>query len=106
VGQFYVSETNTKRIIKFIDKFPKTCSLIINKLGGKPFHLRGPINASALDSVFCTIIDHYDKISNDLKERYNKLKNDDDFYNYTTIGTTDANTLKNRFKLVKQFLVD
>ena len=97
---------DSPRLKTFTYKFPKTCSLIINKLGPKPFHLRGPMNTSALDSVFCTIMDNIDKVSEDLPKRYDNLKSDEDFYEYTTVGTTDAKTLKNRFELVRELLID
>lgn len=97
---------DSKRLMRFIAKFPKTCSLIVKKLGVKPFHLRGPMNTSAFDSAFCTIMDNYGNLKDDLLEKYSELKKDEDFYEYTTVGTTDARTLKKRFKLVKKYLVD
>lgn len=96
---------DSQRIKRFVEMFPKTCSMIVKELGVKPFHLRGPMNTSALDSVFCTIMDNYNNLADDLLNNYNELKEDEEFYEYTTVGTTDAKTLKKRFRLVKEYLV-
>lgn len=89
---------------RFQKIFPQTAKLIVDTLGEKPFHLRGPLNTSILDSVFCTLLDNMDKIPPDLAERYSQLTKDSEFEELTTTGTTDSLTVKSRFKLVKDFL--
>src|ERR1017187_5745625 len=44
---------DTKKVHAFLKIFPKVTQFIISSLGNKPFHLRGPINTSALDSAMC-----------------------------------------------------
>ena len=42
----------SQRIQKFLKHFPEATAMIVEKLGAKPFHVRGPLNTSALDSIF------------------------------------------------------
>ena len=92
-------------IERFTKRFLRTAQLIIDSLGEKPFHVRGPLNTSVLDSVFCTLIDNLDNIKPDLKLRFEELKENEIFKVQTTTGTTDTNTVRNRFELVKGYLI-
>jgi len=93
-------------VSKFIDDFPKATAVIAEKLKSKPFNVRGPLNNSAFDSIFCSIINNLDKLPVNLKDRYDSLLNDKDFINYTSLGTTDTKTVKERYKFVKGKLID
>ena len=85
--------------------FPKVTQLIVSKLGEKPFHLRGPINISALDSIICIILENFNNIdSSKLLENYNRLKSEERFSELTVISTTDTSVIQDRFKLVKSLL--
>lgn len=96
----------TKSVVRFENLFPLTTKLILDKLGQKPFNLRGRLNTSILDSVVCTLLDNYEQIPTDITERYEKLKDNADFEFLTTIGTTDPATVRKRFRLVKKHLID
>lgn len=96
---------NSEKVKKFIEIFPKAAKVIINSLGEKPFNIRGPLNGSILETVFCTVMDNLDTIKPDLREKYEALKKDIEFKEQTTKATTDTNTLRRRFELVKKFLV-
>jgi uncharacterized protein with ParB-like and HNH nuclease domain len=96
---------DSSQVERFINLFPKTTQLVITNLGEKPFHVRGPLNTSVLDSVFCTLMDNLDNIPPDLKYRFEQLKKDREFLIQTTMGTTDTNTLRDRFDLVKKYLI-
>lgn len=95
----------TKKVEEFKDNFIKATKLVIEQLGEKPFHVRGPLNTSALDSVLCTIIDNYNAIPPDLKNRYQILLTDAKFKEATFYGTSDASVLKARFEKTKTILV-
>src|SRR5690606_21697633 len=62
----------------FISQFPSLCETIVSRLGEKPFHLRGRLNVSALDAVMCTILRSIGSIPENLAERYERLKADED----------------------------
>lgn len=97
---------DTEKYKRFVDFFPKVTELIVSKLGEKPFHLRGPINISALDSTICTLLENINAIdSTKLTENFNELKNESKFEGLTLNSTTDTNVIQERFKLVKGYLV-
>ena len=51
----------TRKSKTFFELFPKVTEIVVNSLGEQPFHLRGPLNVSALDSVLSVLISHYKK---------------------------------------------
>lgn len=95
----------TTRVTRFIRLFTRTCDLIVNALGEKPFHLRGPLNASVLDAVFCTLLDNAESLPTDLKHRYSRLAKDESFLAYTRGSTTNTQLLKDRFTAARNHLV-
>ncbi|HML96753.1 MAG TPA: DUF262 domain-containing protein [Thermodesulfobacteriota bacterium] len=97
---------DTKGILKFEKLFIKTSDLIINMLGPKPFHVRGPLNTAFLDSVFCTLLNNINKIPDNLSERFKQLKKDRKINDVTTTSTTNTQIVRERFRLVKEYLID
>jgi len=96
----------TKKVTNFVDVFSSVTKLVIDSLGEKPFHLRGPLNVSALDSVMCVLIEHNKHIDiHSLSDNYRKLKIDENFIEYTRINTTDTKTVRDRIQKVKEYLV-
>lgn len=102
-GKYKNSEN--KVVSNFIKNFPKAASIITAEIGAKPFHVRGPLNTSAMDSIFCVILNNLNKIPKDLKQRYGKLLSDNKFIEYTSVGTTDTKTVKDRYKYVQKVLI-
>jgi len=93
------------KVKHFFNLFPKVAKLIVEELGEKPFHIRGPLNASALESVMCVLFEEFQHIKpSKLQVNYHKLLEDDKFADYTQIGTTDAKTVQDRLKLVRRHL--
>ena len=90
---------------KFVKDFPKACEVIMKKLPDRPFAVRGPFNTSIFDSIFCTVLKHVDNLPTDLRERYDKLIDDQQFVEYTTLATTDTKILKSRLEYVESFLI-
>ena len=96
----------SEKAIGFFKTFGEVTESIIQSLGEKPFHLRGPLNASALDSVMSVLIEYHQEIDyRELKARYSDLKNDADFNESTRINTADTKTVRKRTKKVKEYLV-
>jgi len=96
----------TKKVRSFMNIFPEVTKLVVSALGEKPFHLRGPLNVSALDSVMCVLIEHHKHIDSlGLKSRFDRLLQDSEFDEYTRINTTDTKTVISRIQKVKQYLV-
>lgn len=98
-------EGKSKRLENFEISFLKATKLIKENLREKPFSVRGPLNTSIFDSVFCTIINNINKIPNNLNDRYEILLLDEKFIELTTLATTDAKVVKERFDYVEQKLI-
>lgn len=95
----------SSRVRKFVRAFPQATKFIANELGEKPFHVRGPLNASALDSVLAVVIENIDRLPNDMKKRYGKLLKDKEFHAATYYGTSDIEVLQRRFQIAKSMLI-
>lgn len=92
----------SKKVTNFLKAFEKVSELIVKSIGVKPFHLRGPLNVSALDSVMCVLIENYKRIENiNLKAKYDLILKDSEFKELTRINTTDTKTVKERIKKVR-----
>ena len=94
-----------KEVEKFMRTFPIVCKLIVGTFTEKPFHVRGPLNTSVFDSVFCTLINNLNKIPDDLGKRYEKLIKDKKFVELTSLGTTDTKIVNERFDYVENKLI-
>lgn len=94
---------DTEAVERFRSQFGKVCHALVEQLGEKPFHLRGRLNTSALDAVFCNLLQK-NRIPSDLYDKYQRLIADPEFLEFTTIGTTDTATVKARFEIVRNHL--
>jgi hypothetical protein len=90
---------------EFLKLFPVSCASILSKLGEKPFHIRGPLNASILDAVFCVVLENGGKVSSDFEERFMNLLNDENFSEGTRLATTDTVVVQDRIKLAQKYLI-
>lgn len=91
----------------FFEAFPKVTKRVVEELGERPFHLRGPLNVSALDSVMAILIQNHSKLrALKFGKKFEMLLEDEEFEEYTSINTTDTKTVRERCKLVKEYLVD
>ena len=102
-----VAEKNmheSKNIDVFSNSFIKTVQYIDDNLRKKPFHVRGPLNTSLFDSVFCNILQKIDNLPAELPTLYEELIKDSKFIEYTTLATTDERILKARFAYVNNYL--
>lgn len=96
---------NTKTVVIFTENFPKTTKMIVEELGEKPFHLRGRLNISAMDSIFPIIMANMSKFNNNLKDRFDTLVSLEEFVRLTTLATSDDSVVKERYKLTVQELL-
>ncbi len=97
----------SKKVKSFFEVFSKITKIVIDEIGLKPFHLRGPLNVSALDSVFSVLIENFEKINiPSLKDKYKALKGDAKFNDYTSYNTTDSKTVQDRIRVVKKYILD
>lgn len=99
-------KAQSKSMKRFINLFPKTCDGITRELGHRPFHIRGPLNSSVLDSVFCTLLDSHPNWPKDIKKRYEALTKDGEFLEQTYRSTTDTQVLRTRFAVAQKYLIE
>lgn len=89
----------------FIKAFNEACSKVATELPHKPFHVRGPLNLAALDSVMATLITNKGNIVANFAESYAQLLSDKEYRESIFFNTSDATTVDKRLKLAKRYLV-
>lgn len=95
----------SEEIKNFISAFPRVTSHVNKFLGDKPFHVRGPLNSSVLDSVMSVLIATKKELPTNLESRFEKLLMDKRFEETTYYGTSDEAILKERFHLAERYLL-
>ncbi|MFV1977545.1 MAG: DUF262 domain-containing protein, partial [Candidatus Scalindua sp.] len=94
------------KVTDFFASFDPVMESVVTTLGEKPFHLRGPLNVSALDSVLSVLIEHSETIDfSTLNSNYSELLKDVYFDEYTSINTTDTSTVKKRITKVEEYFL-
>jgi hypothetical protein len=97
---------SSKEFKAFFARFPKVSNAIVKELGEKPFHVRGPLNSSVLDAVFATLASNKKEPAADLGIRYRNLLKDKAFIEATSHNTSDLVTVRDRFQLAANYLID
>lgn len=90
---------NTSNVIDFKEKFSGVCHSLVEALGQRPFHARGPLNSSILDVMMVALISGEVAVK-DLKSNYSKIISDEKFRDYTSLATTDTATVRGKFEYV------
>jgi uncharacterized protein with ParB-like and HNH nuclease domain len=98
-------EGTSKQVQSLVADFTTTAGKVVALLGERPFHIRGPLNSSALDAVFATLLGAKDALPKDLAERYERLKKDPDFSETTFYSTSDLSVVKRRFEASSRHLL-
>ena len=97
---------NSIRVSRFAKEFRRTAAAIVAHFGPKPFHVRGPLNASALDAVFATVLQNISKLPKDVAQRFNQLREDGEFESTTVYSTSDRVVVNRRFAITRSHLID
>lgn len=93
-----------ERIEERKEIFKKTIDKIIEVLGEKPFHVRNGLNSSICDSVMVAFSKNLNKIPVDIRERYKKLCENEEYIYYTSKATNDVVSVKNRILMAEEIL--
>lgn len=96
---------SSSNVEEFQRLFPKACELVLARLGEKPCHLRGRLNSSALDALMATVLKADLVLPDDFAERYEKLKQNEDFRTTTHISTSDVQAVETRMKTTRKLLL-
>lgn len=83
-------------------RFLNACSMLVEHVGAKPFHLRGKLNFSALDAVMVTLMRK--PAVEDLTEKFKALVADKQFQDDVSFNTSDESVLNRRFDLANKYL--
>ena len=97
---------NTKNVARFCELFTKVTKIIDDELGAKPFHLRGPINTAALDSVYTVLINNYSRLKGGLSSKFKSLIGDEKYSEATTYSTSDESAVKLRIQIAAKYLLN
>lgn len=97
-------DVQSDKALKFVKLFPKVTEIVTHHLGNKPFHVRGPLNSSVLDSVMCILLEANGQVPKDFSKRFQNLIKDKNFQETTYYGTSDEKVLKERFRIAKKYL--
>ncbi len=95
----------TDKIEKFVERFGVVTAIIVKQLDPKPFHVRGPLNLAAMDSVMSVLIRNPKKIPGDLKARFEKLLADKEYRDAIFYNTSDLPEVKRRLTLAEKHLM-
>ena len=94
---------NREKSLIFENLFKDTCNKIIEVLGEKPFHIWSGLNVAVFDSTFTTLAKYGFK--DNLKERFEALKNDNEFIKGVRGATADDSIVELRMSLANKYLV-
>ena len=94
-----------KKFIEFKERFFDVCEKIVLHFGEKPFHIRGPINLAALDSIMCECVKNYDGNFELAKLKYDELINSTPFRDSIFFNTSDASVVRSRMNDVKSLFI-
>lgn len=86
------------------DAFERTCALIVDNLGEKPFHIKAGLNAAAFDSVSVAFAKNSNRIPEDVRDRYERLKADSGFEKATSSATTHTEAVRKRLAIAENIL--
>lgn len=86
-------------------RFKEACQTIYEQLGAKPFHLRGPLNLAAIDSVMATTVKSLESLQPNLKDKFDELREDSTFQDSITSNTSHTDVVNLRFNTVRAFLL-
>lgn len=85
-------------------RFKRTCTLLIEKIGERPFNPKGGLNPSVFDSIFIAFANNIDSCPEDIKERLSHLRENQDFQKLTSEGTTNTDVVQNRLRMAEEEL--
>jgi uncharacterized protein with ParB-like and HNH nuclease domain len=95
---------NTHKFKEFLKRFGIVTQRLINEVGAKPFHVRGPINLAALDAIYTVLLDRPESSKSDLAGKVKQLYADKRFQETIFFNTSDNITVKERISIARRAL--
>lgn len=105
-GQMGINKSGrTKSAQNFIRSFVEVIELVDKELPSRPFHVRGPINLAAMDSILGVLIANPKRIRDDLAAGYEQLLAESEYKEAIFFNTSDNVTVAKRLSLARSFLL-
>lgn len=101
----HVKGKGQSKVAHFSERFREVTDIVVQNLGEKPFHIRGPLNLAAMDSVLAVLIRQPNKIPSDLKGRFEELLKDDKYRAAIFFNTSDPKEVDTRLTLAHRYLI-
>lgn len=90
---------------KFNSIFSDLVGQFVDAVGPKPFHIKGRLNASALDSVLGVLL-RLGCVPENISQRYANLLEDRDFTGTLSVSTSDSAIVKQRIATVRKYIAE
>lgn len=97
-------EATSKKWLDFTERFPVVTERIITEIGEKPFHVRGPINLAAMDSIYLALLENPKVALGSLRAVVTELYKRKDFQQTIYYNTSDTATVRDRLQIVRSAL--
>ncbi len=101
----YVKGKGQSNISRFAERFCEVAEIVVQEIGEKPFHIRGPLNLAAMDSILAILIRNPSKIHHDLKDRFEKLIENNAYRSAIFFNTSDPKEVALRLKMAHNYLI-
>jgi len=85
--------------------FQETILIVVEKIGISAFRPKRNLNIAAFDSVMYTIAKYKNSLHKDLSGQISKMFKDGAYLKSISEGTTDPETIRTRFSIAKNYLV-
>ncbi|MXZ86863.1 MAG: DUF262 domain-containing protein [Acidimicrobiia bacterium] len=95
-SQLSISEESVETMS---DDFRRTCDVVMNVLGEKPFRLKAGLNAAIFDCIFVTMSNNLDGDFSGFRDDYLALLSNTEFADCVRSETTDERVVSRRFEL-------
>ena len=86
------------------ERFQKTCSAIMERLGDDPLRYKRTFHSALFDSVFVAFARNLPVSSRDMKKRMEELKHDEQFQKFIESGTSDEESVRKRLTIAESVL--
>lgn len=94
----------SNKVKAFSAAFPTACQIVADVLPDRPFHIRGPINLAAMDSIMSVLIENIDSVPADFGDRYQILVSNERYKELVFFSTSDKDRVAERFKISRKIL--
>lgn len=92
------------RLKEYTELFQGTVNAVLDNLGARPFHVRAGLNTATFDAVMTAFASNLRSVPAGVADKYQELKTNKEFIDYTTYRTTDDEIVIERIKLAKKVL--